>query len=305
MMRAWTAGWITGLLVAGMAASASANMLSNGAMDDAPIFNDQNGWEAFSNNGDPNFAVWWADWANGGGLSLFSFWGQEGDGDYGFAFACWQATSGGFYQDNQIQTNKTYDFTIWSHTGCNAVPSAFTNHQRRIDFEWFAGDPDTGAPLVAVTTNDITSQIVNGLCDNVGGPTDSFNWQYWDFLGIVPPPGAQWMRIVVKFDSFGQTATGGSEAIRWDSARLAVSSLDPINESVGQTTDFRVWYLDFNTQGDGVLYSLSTSDGADLPNDIWTDSGVPPLRGDGGTERFYHTPGNVSNVLWRLEAVRE
>lgn len=300
MTRRWMAGWMAGLLAAGVAASGSANMLSNGAMNQAPIFNDQDGWEAFSNNGDPNFAVWWADWANGGGLSLFNFWGQEGDGDYGFAFACWQATSGGFYQDNQIQSNKTYTFTIWSHTGCNAIPSAFTNHQRRIDFEWFSGDPDTGAPLVAITTNDITSQIVNGQCDP-SGPGDAFNWQYFEFTNITPPPGARWMRIVVKFDSFGQTATGGSEAIRWDSARLAVSSLDPTNPTTTLSTNRPMWYFDFFTQSN-VLFSLQFS--TNLPANTWIDTAPDPLPGNWQTQRVYHLPQGDS-VDWRVWAERE
>ena len=85
MMRSWT-GWIVvGLWVACMAGPVSANMLVNGNMDRQPVFNNETGWEAFSLSDDPSAAVVWADWANGGGLSVFNFWSQEGDDDYGLS----------------------------------------------------------------------------------------------------------------------------------------------------------------------------------------------------------------------------
>lgn len=303
MMRSWT-GWIVvGLWVACMAGPVSANMLVNGNMDRQPVFNNETGWEAFSLSDDPSAAVVWADWANGGGLSVFNFWSQEGDDDYGLAFACWQATSGGFYQDTQIQTDRTYTFTIWSHTGCNSIPSKFTQHERRIDFEWYDGEPTDGGMIIGVVTNDITAQIVNGQCDDVGGPTDSFNWQYFEFENLTPPVGAEWLRIVIGWDSFGEVATDGSEAIRWDSARLAVSALDPLNDSFAMSTNFPMWYFDFWTQGE-VNYMLQLS--TDMVGIGWLDAGAAVIDGDWEKERVrraFHLPDQDA-INWRVEGVR-
>ncbi len=286
MIRSWT-GWIVvGLGLVVVAAPVSANMLVNGNMDRQPVFNNETGWEVFSNSDDPGTAIVWADWANGGGLSIFNFWSQEGDDDYGLAFACWQATSGGFYQDTQIQTDRTYTFTIWSHTGCNAIPGKFMQHGRRIDFEWYDGKPTDGGQIVATLPNDITSQIVNGQCDP-GGPTDASNWQYFKFENLTPPVDAEWLRIVISWDSFGELAVGGSGAIRWDSARLAVSSLDPTNGSVAMSTDFPMWYLDIWTQNE-VNYMLQLS--TDLVNGGWMDAGAPLIIGNGEVQRAFHLP---------------
>ncbi len=303
MKRSWTRWSVAGIMAVCVAGSAAANMLSNGNMDTQPVFNNGEGWEAFSATDEPAFAVVWADWANGGGLSIFNFWSQPGDGDYGLAFACWQATSGGFYQDTQIQSDRTYTFTIWSHTGCNSIPSKFTQHERRIDFEWYDGKPTEGGSIVNVDGNDITAQIIDGQCDDVGGPEDAFNWQYFEFENLTPPVGAEWLRVVISWDSFGELATGGSEAIRWDSARLAVSSLDPLNESVAMSTDMPMWFFDFWTQGE-VDYRLQLS--TDMVGIGWLDAGAAVIDGDWEKERVrraFHLP-NQDAINYRVEGVR-
>lgn len=175
---------LVGVVIAGMAGLASANLLLNPGFESGSG-NDATSWWRYENAGREPWAA--------------------RNGSYGMAWWSWADWYGGFGQDVSVSlgVGDIVQFSIWGNAETGFVAKA-GQQEAWLKLEFWSG---------AVKSYEVTQSVYNGL---VG------SYNTWNLYSLTVTNNQSGITMVKPIVGFGNVVGYNSAAVKWDDASLVV-----------------------------------------------------------------------------------